>query len=217
MTLSFLPKILTRNIFYDITIHSYRSRKSMCGLFIKPWQAFVQVLGIYSKKPIIFRHTIIFGQKSIETISRKRGLTCKITWQYYRIELLDIQTGLLRDKVFRQLFFSFSLSLSHHGSLSLFSVCLFCFPDSLSYLSVYIWLKIAVNSESLQIYCSKVHHRIINNFYGPMCCGKDSEAIWSKHRRQILLDGGVDGGVVIGLSVYQHIYIFLIQLFQHIH
>lgn len=41
-----------------------------------------------------------------------------------------------------------------------------------------------------------------------MCCGKDSEAIWSKHRRQILLDGGVDGGVVIGLSVYQHIYIF---------
>lgn len=46
---------------------------------------------------------------------------------------------------------------------------------------------------------------------------KESEAIWSKHRRQILLDGGVDGGVVIGLSVYQHIYIFLIQLFQHIH
>lgn len=66
-----------------------------------------------------------------------------------------------------------------------------------------------------------------------MCCGKDGEVIWSEHSRRNLLDGGLDGEVVIGLSVHQHTHssriernvsIFkmhevpsLIQLFQHIY
>lgn len=123
---------------------------------------------------------MIFGQESTETISRKRAINCKNTWQDYRIQLLEIQPGLLRDrKQSGSIFFHFSHSppLSHPVSLSLsFSVnlslsswffvsipslCLFCSPDSLSYLSLYLWLTPATKSESLWTLISKVHHHII--------------------------------------------------------
>lgn len=96
---------------------------------------------------------MIFGQESTEIISRKRAINCKNTWQYYRIQLLEIKSGLLRDrKQSGSYFFHFSLplSLSLPPSLSLSvslimvpclipSMCLFCSPGSPSYLSLYIW------------------------------------------------------------------------------
>lgn len=85
----------------------------MSGAFNEPWQAFVQGLDICSKKPIILGHIVIFGQESSETISRKRAINCKNTWQYYRIQLLEIQPGLLRDrKQSGSYFFHFFLPLS---------------------------------------------------------------------------------------------------------
>lgn len=112
----------------------------MSGAFNQPWQAFVQGLDICSKKPIILGHIVIFGQESTETISRKRAINCKNTWQYYRIQLLEIQPGLLRDRrqsgsyffpisftiplsSIQSLSLSLLLSHSHHGSLSLFPQC----------------------------------------------------------------------------------------------
>lgn len=70
----------------------------MSDAFNEPWQAFLQGLDICSRKPIILGHIVISGQKSSATISRKKGINCKNTRQYYRIQFLEIQPGLLRDR-----------------------------------------------------------------------------------------------------------------------
>lgn len=68
----------------------------MSGAFNELWQPFHQ--GICSKTPVILGHIVIPGQKSTATIARKRGINCKNTMQYYRIQLWGTQPGLLRER-----------------------------------------------------------------------------------------------------------------------
>lgn len=69
----------------------------MSDAFNEPWQDFLQGLDICSKKPIILGHIAMSGKKSTATISRKRGINCKNTRQYYRIQL-EKQPGHLEDR-----------------------------------------------------------------------------------------------------------------------